>query len=243
MALTWLTENECDVLRREHDAEVTRLREAHESHNTIAALEYRSAIDSMNQRLQKAEHNRQIQLNELKDKHKNEVIAMQRERDSDTRGMVAAQDQSASNYKKKLNRLSEEILAKEALHDAEKSRMNTQFLDEKRKLADLVAMKANRIERRGESGERSERVERRRERDDYDDVPRRRRERDDYDDVLRRRREADDYDDALRRRREAEDYIDALPRRREANDYDDALRRRREAEDYDDVPRRRRERG
>jgi hypothetical protein len=143
------------VLRREHDAEVNRLRKAYESHNTAMILEHRSAINSMNQRLQEAEHNRQTQLNQLQQKHRNEVVAMQREHDSDTRGMVAVQDQSASNYKKELNRLSEEMLAKEALHDAEKSRMNAQFLEEKRRLTiELDAIKdVSRVGRRRETVE------------------------------------------------------------------------------------------
>jgi hypothetical protein len=105
------------------------------------AQEYRSEIDWMNERLREAEHRRLHELLELRSNLESERNARQWHLDAQTRDMANAHRQSISYYESELNRLTQARRVNKEDHNAEKIKMNLQFLEEKRNLrAELLAI-------------------------------------------------------------------------------------------------------
>jgi hypothetical protein len=105
------------------------------------AQEYRSEIDSMNETLREAEHRRLDELLELRSNLERQRNARQLHLEAQMRNMAHAHRRSISYYEYELNRLTQKRRVNEEDHNAEKLKMNLQFLEEKRNLrAELLAV-------------------------------------------------------------------------------------------------------
>ena len=95
----------------------------------------------MNDRLREAEHRRLDELLELRSNLERQQNARQWHLEAQTRNMADAHRQSISYYEYELNRLTQERRVNKEDHNAEKLKMNLQFLEEKRNLrAELLAI-------------------------------------------------------------------------------------------------------